>query len=104
MENDKELMEAFALTEDDLDKVAGGKEVDEEIYKDIKVDAGHKVYVVQAGDSLHSIAEAHGTTTAQLALLNRNVIIKTAQDNGYYFDNPVLYAHYLFEGEELLLP
>lgn len=96
MSTEKELGEAMALGLDELEKVAGGTEVIE--------DTDRETYIVQAGDTLHSIAEAHGTTTAQLALLNRNVIIKTAQEQGYYFDNPVLYAHYLFEGEELILP
>jgi LysM repeat protein len=92
MEKQNELTKVFALSENDLEEVTGGTE------------KTHEVYIVQPGDSLHSIAQALGITTAELALLNRDVIIKTAQQHGYHFINPVQYANYIFEGEELLLP
>ena len=83
-----------SLSLEDLKEVAGGTGDENE----------QKTYVVQAGDSLHSIAAAHGCTTVELALLNKDTIIKTAQAHGYYFDDPLQYANYIFEGEVLLLP
>ena len=63
-----------------------------------------ETYVVQEGDSLDSIAEEQGVTTMELALLNRDTIIKTAQENGYECEDVTEYAKYVFPGEELMLP
>lgn len=82
------------LNEKDLENVAGG------MFGDVT----GKTYTVQAGDTLHKIAEKFGTSTAALALLNADVIIKTAQANGIKKANPVEYADYVFEGEVLRLP
>ena len=97
MENKKEYQGVHNIALEDLKQVSGGTGGGSE-------ETGFKKYVVQPGDSLHSIAEAHGITTTQLALLNKDTIIKTAQAHGYYFDDPVQYAYYIFEGEELLVP
>ena len=61
-------------------------------------------YIVQEGDSLHSIAKAFGISTKDLAILNQIVIEETARTNGLEFDDVTEYAKYLFPGEELLLP
>ena len=61
-------------------------------------------YVVQSGDSIHSIAEEYGITTKELAIINQVVIIETAQKYGHEFDDVIEYAKYLFPGEELLVP
>ena len=61
-------------------------------------------YTVQAGDSIHSIAEQFGLSTKELAIINQTVIIKTAQAYGYQFDDVIEYAKYLFPGEELAVP
>lgn len=64
----------------------------------------YTVYTVQSGDSVHSIAEAHGISTKALCILNQVVIIETAKAHGYEFDDVTAYAAYLFPGEELLVP
>lgn len=61
-------------------------------------------YTVKEGDSIHSIAEEHGISTRDLAIINQAVIVKTAQENGYEFDDVIKYAEYLFPGEVLLVP
>ncbi len=61
-------------------------------------------YVVQEGDSIHSIAKQYGLSTKELAILNQTVIIETAQAYGHQFDDVIEYAKYLFPGEELVVP
>ncbi|MCQ2529907.1 MAG: LysM peptidoglycan-binding domain-containing protein [Lachnospiraceae bacterium] len=61
-------------------------------------------YVVQSGDSIHSIAKEYGITTKELAILNQTVIIETAKAYGHEFDDVIEYAQYLFPGEELVVP
>lgn len=61
-------------------------------------------YTVQSGDSIHSIAEAYGISTRELAIMNQTVIIETAQAHGYEFDDVIDYAKYLFPGEVLSVP
>ena len=61
-------------------------------------------YVVQSGDSIHSIAKEYGITTKELAIINQVVIIETAQKHGHQFDDVIEYAKYLFPGEVLLVP
>ena len=61
-------------------------------------------YIVQPGDSIHSIAKQYGITTKELAIINQTVIIETAQAYGHHFDDVIEYANYLFPGEELLVP
>ena len=61
-------------------------------------------YTVQSGDSIHSIAEAYGISTRELAIMNQTVIIETAQAYGYEFDDVIEYAKYLFPGEVLKVP
>ena len=61
-------------------------------------------YAVQEGDSIHSIAKQFGISTKELAILNQTVIIETAQEYGYQFDDVIEYAKYLFPGEELAVP
>ena len=61
-------------------------------------------YTVQSGDSIHSIAEAYGISTRELAIMNQTVIIETAQAYGYEFDDVIEYAKYLFPGEVLNVP
>ena len=61
-------------------------------------------YVVQSGDSIHSIAKQFGISTKELAILNQTVIIETAQAYGHQFDDVIEYAKYLFPGEELVVP
>lgn len=61
-------------------------------------------YIVQPGDSIHSIAKQYGISTKELAILNQTVIIKTAQAYGHQFDDVIEYAQYLFPGEELVVP
>ena len=64
----------------------------------------YMTYVVQAGDSVHSIAQAHGISTKDLCILNQIVIMETAKSYGYEFEDVTEYAKYLFPGEELLVP
>ena len=61
-------------------------------------------YTVQAGDSLHSIAEEFGIPTRDLIVCNQTVIMETAKANGYEFDDVSEYAKYLFPGEVLIIP
>ena len=61
-------------------------------------------YTVQEGDSIHSIAEAHGLSTKDLCILNQTVIIETAKAHGLEFDEVTEYAKYLYPGEVLLVP
>lgn len=61
-------------------------------------------YTVQEGDSIHSIAEEHGISTRDLAIINQTVIVETAKSHGYQFDDVIEYAEYLFPGEVLLVP
>ena len=67
-------------------------------------DGPYMTYVVQSGDSVHSIATAHGISTKELCILNQIVIIETAKAHGYEFEDVTEYAKYLFPGEELLVP
>ncbi len=67
-------------------------------------DDGLTTYIVQAGDSIHSIAKQYGISTKELAILNQTVIIETAQAYGHQFDDVIEYAKYLFPGEELVVP
>lgn len=64
----------------------------------------YTIYTVQSGDSVHSIAQAHGISTKDLCILNQIVIMETAKAHGYTFDDVTEYAKYLFPGEELLVP
>lgn len=61
-------------------------------------------YTVQEGDSIHSIAEQYGISTKDLAIMNQSVIIETAREHGYQFDDVIEYAKYLFPGEVLVVP
>lgn len=61
-------------------------------------------YEVKEGDSIHSIAKQFGLTTKELAMINQNVIIETAQAHGHKFDDVIEYAKYLFPGEILKIP
>ncbi len=61
-------------------------------------------YIVQSGDSIHSIAKQYGISTKELAILNQTVIIETAEAYGHHFDDVIEYAQYLFPGEELVVP
>ena len=62
----------------------------------LEEDTSLDVYTVQSGDSIHSIAEAYGISTRELAIMNQTVIIETAQAYGYEFDDVIEYAKYLF--------
>ena len=70
----------------------------------LEEDTSLDVYTVQSGDSIHSIAEAYGISTRELAIMNQTVIIETAKAYGYEFDDVIEYAKYLFPGEELKVP
>ncbi len=67
-------------------------------------DENMTTYTVQEGDSIHSIAEEYNITTKELAIINQIVIIETAKEQGYEFDDVLEYAEYLFPGEELKVP
>lgn len=71
---------------------------------DKTADGPYMPYTVQSGDSVHSIAKAHGISTKDLCILNQIVIIETAKAHGYEFADVTEYAKYLFPGEELLVP
>lgn len=68
------------------------------------IDDSFTTYIVQEGDSIHSIAKKFSISTKELAILNQIVIIETAQAYGYQFDDVIEYAKYLFPGEELVVP
>ena len=68
------------------------------------VDGPYVSYTVQSGDSIHSIAKAHGISTKDLCILNQVVIIETAKSHGYEFEDVTEYAKYLYPGEVLLVP
>ena len=61
-------------------------------------------YTVQAGDSIHSIAEEYGISTKDLAILNQIVILETAKSHGLEFDDVTEYTKHLYPGEKLLVP
>ena len=63
-----------------------------------------KAYVVREGDTLSQIAGSFGITTEELALYNREVIIQTAQEQGYHCSDVAEYASYVFPGEVLQIP
>ena len=67
-------------------------------------DESMMTYIVQAGDSIHSIAKEFGISTKELAIINQTVIIETAKAHNHEFDDVIEYAKYLFPGEELLVP
>lgn len=67
-------------------------------------DESMTTYIVQEGDSIHSIAKEFGITTKELAIINQTVIIETAKAHGHEFDNVIEYTKYLFPGEELKVP
>lgn len=70
-----------------------------------KVDEGpYTTYIVQAGDSIHSIAQEYGIPTKDLAILNQIVIMETAKSHGLKFDDVTEYVKYLYPGEKLLVP
>lgn len=71
---------------------------------DRTADGPYRKYVVQSGDSVHSIAQAHGISTKDLCILNQIVIMETAKSYGYVFEDVTEYVKYLFPGEELLVP
>jgi len=75
-----------------------------QVVLDRTADGPYMIYTVQSGDSVHSIATAHGISTKDLCILNQIVIIETAKAHGYEFDDVTEYAKYLFPGEELLVP
>ena len=67
-------------------------------------DGPYVSYIVQEGDSIHSIAKAHGISAKDLVILNQIVIMDTAKSHGLEFDDATEYAKYLYPGEELLIP
>lgn len=75
-----------------------------QVVLDKAVNGPYVRYIVQEGDSIHSIAKEHGISTKQLAILNQVVITETAKAHGLVFDDAAEYAKYLFPGEELLVP
>ena len=85
---------AEKLTEQELELIGGG----------FGVSSSGRTYIVKKGDSLHSIAEQFGVTTASLAMLNAEVLISTARKYGKNPTNVLEFADYIFEGEELKIP
>ena len=67
-------------------------------------DGPYVTYTVQEGDSIHSIAKAHGISTKDLVILNQVVIMETAKSHGLEFEDVTKYAEHLYPGEELLVP
>ena len=67
-------------------------------------DSELNTYTVQSGDSIHKIAKKFGLSAKDLAIVNQTVIIETAKEQGYQFDDVIEYANYLFPGEVLVIP
>ena len=63
-----------------------------------------KTYIVKKGDTLHSIAEKFGVTTAVLAAYNARVLVETARENGENPTNVLAIGDHVYEGEELQIP
>ena len=78
--------------------------LDNEVVLQKAADGSMTEYIVQSGDSIHSIAKQFGITTKELAIMNQTVIIQTAQAHGHQFDDVIEYAKYLFPGEVLQVP
>lgn len=81
-----------------------GSGLPDQVVLDRTVDGPYVSYTVQSGDSIHSIAKAHGISTKDLCILNQVVIIETAKSHGYEFEDVTEYAKYLYPGEVLLVP
>ena len=76
----------------------------DQVVLDRTADGPYMTYIVQEGDSAHSIAKKYGISTKDLCILNQVVIIETAKARGYEFDDVTEYAKFLFPGMELLVP
>ena len=91
-------LENMKLDLDDLESVSGGVELT------MENSPAAGTYIVQEGDSLHSIAEKFGMSTKILFINNMPVIIKAANEHGYTSLNPVDYAEKVYPGTVLQVP
>ena len=80
--------EKMELTINEMEKVAGGKNEKGWEYKKKKIPAGCELNRIQKGDTMKTIAEAHGTNTAALLKLNPNIVNPNLIVAGFYLIVP----------------
>ena len=80
--------EKMELTINEMEKITGGKNQKGWEYKKKKIPAGCELYRIQKGDTMKTIAEAHGTNTAALLKLNPNIVNPNLIVAGFYLIVP----------------
>ena len=67
------MEEIKEMSLDELEMISGGRNEKGWEYEPKKIPAGCTVYRIRRGDTMKDIAAAHGTDTAGLMKLNKNI-------------------------------
>ena len=85
------MAEKIELTLEEQEKIVGGKnEKGWEYIPTKRIKPGYEAYRIRKGDTLHNIAQARRTTTAQLLKLNPNITNPNLIVEGFWLIVPIV--------------